>query len=193
MYHILFSKININHLAISYDNKLFIPVDVPGDGNCCLFLMLMSDRCIYLYCHLYKAPTTPCAQDIILNHFTYLEVVEELPTDSNRQIYYGDSRDNEYSAKIEYPSSGPSSSDDTFSLMVSPVSAPSPLDNQFFYIVSPYSMIKNSSQNSNNFDSSNVKDISGQKKRKLIINSNRFSDSSCYMSFLNMCKNNELI
>ena len=34
MYHILFSKMNIDHLAISYDNKLFVPVDVPGDGNC---------------------------------------------------------------------------------------------------------------------------------------------------------------
>ena len=123
---------------------------------------VMFDRCIYFYCHLYKAPTTPCVQDILLNHFAYLEVVEELPTDSNRQIYYGDSRDNEYSAKIEYPSSGPSSSDDTFSLMVSPVSVPSPLDNQYCHIVSPYSMIINSSQNSNIFDNFNVNEISGQ-------------------------------
>ena len=122
-----------------------------------------------------------------------LEVVEELPTTSNLQIYYGDSRDNEHSEKMEFPSSEPSSSDDTFSLMVFPVSAPSPLDNLFCYIVSPYSMIINSSQNSNIFDSSNVKDISGQKKRKLIINSNRFSDSSSYLTFLNICKNNELI
>ena len=154
---------------------------------------VMFDRYIYSCCHLYKAPTILCAQDILLNHFACLEVVEELPTDSNRQIYYGDSRDNDHSVKMEYPSSGPSSSDDTFSLMVSPVSAPSPLDNQFCYNVSPYSMIKNSYQNTNNFDSSNVKDISGQKKRNLIINSNRFSDSSCYMSLLNMSKNNELI
>ena len=153
----------------------------------------MSDKCIYLYCHLYKVPTTSCPQDIILNHFTYLEVVEELPTDSNCQIYYGDSRDNEHSVKIEYPLSYPSSSDDMFSLMVSPVSAPSPLDNQFCHIVSPYSMIINSFQNSNIFDSVNVKDISGQKKRKLIINSNSFLDSGCYISFLNICKNDELI
>ena len=55
---------------------------------------------IYVYCHLYKVPTVPCDQDIMLNHFTYLEVVEELPIDSNRQIYYGDSRDNEHSVKI---------------------------------------------------------------------------------------------
>ena len=41
----------------------------------------MINRNTYLYCHLYKAPTTPCDQDIILNHFAYLEVVEELPTD----------------------------------------------------------------------------------------------------------------
>ena len=34
MYHILFCKRNIDHLVISYYNKLFIPVDVPGDGNC---------------------------------------------------------------------------------------------------------------------------------------------------------------
>ena len=47
---------------------------------------VMFNRNIYLYCHLYKAPTTPCDRDIILNHFAYLEVVEELPTDSNRQI-----------------------------------------------------------------------------------------------------------
>ena len=79
---------------------------------------------------MYKAPTTPCAQDIILNHFSYLEIVEDLLTDSNRQIYYGDSRDNEHPVKMKYLSSGPSSSDDTFSLTVSPVSAPSPLDNQ---------------------------------------------------------------
>jgi len=61
---------------------------------------VMFDRYIYLYCHLYKAPTTPCAQDILLNHFAYLEVVEELPTDSNRQIYYGDCRDNDHSVKM---------------------------------------------------------------------------------------------
>ena len=73
---------------------------------------------------MYKAPTTPCVQDILLNHFAYLEVVEELPTDSNRQIYYGDSRDNDHSVKMEYPSSVPSSSDDTLSPMVSTVSAP---------------------------------------------------------------------
>ena len=63
---------------------------------------------------MYKAPTTPDAQDIILNYFDYLEVVEELPTDSNRQIYYGDSRDNEYSVKKEYSSSGSSSDDAMF-------------------------------------------------------------------------------
>ena len=69
---------------------------------------------------MYKAPTTPCSQDIILNHFSYLEIVEELLTYSNRQIYYGDSRDNDHSVQMEYPSSGPSSSDDSFSLLVPP-------------------------------------------------------------------------
>ena len=39
-------------------------------------------------------------------------------------------------------------------------------------IISPYSMIINSSQNSKVFDSINVNEISGQNKRKLIINSN---------------------
>ena len=43
MYHILFSKMNIDHLAISYDNKLFIPVDVPGDGNCLYRALVESD------------------------------------------------------------------------------------------------------------------------------------------------------
>ena len=47
---------------------------------------VMSDRYIYLHCHLYKAPITPCTQVIILNHFSYLKVVEELPHDSIRQI-----------------------------------------------------------------------------------------------------------
>ena len=121
---------------------------------------------------MYKTPTTLCAQDIIFNHVAYLEVVEELPTDSNHQIYYGDSRDNEYSVNMEYPSSGPSSSDDTCSLMVSPISASSPLDNQYCHVLSPYSMTISSSQNSNVFDNSNVNEISGQKKRKLVINSN---------------------
>ena len=51
---------------------------------------VISDRNVYLYCHLYKAPTTPCSQDIIINHFAYLEVVEELPTNSIRRIYYSD-------------------------------------------------------------------------------------------------------
>ena len=89
----------------------------------------MSDRYIYVYCHFYKAPTTPCAQDIILNHFAYLKVVEELPTDSNCHIYYGDSRDNDHCVKMEYPSSVPSSSDETFSPLVSSVLAPSQIDN----------------------------------------------------------------
>jgi len=56
--------------------------------------------------------------------------------------------------------------------MVSTVSAPSQIDNQFCHIVSPYSMIINQTRNANSFDSSNVNEISGQKKRKLISNSN---------------------
>ena len=34
---------NKDHLAISYDNKLFIPVDVPGDGNCLFRALVESD------------------------------------------------------------------------------------------------------------------------------------------------------
>ena len=63
----------------------------------------MSDRYVYLYYHLYKTPTAPCTQDIILIHFVYLEVVEELPTDSIRQIYYGNRRDNVRFVKIDHP------------------------------------------------------------------------------------------
>ena len=48
---------------------------------------VMPDMYIYLYCHLHKAPTAPCDQDIILNYFAYFEVVEELPTESIRQIF----------------------------------------------------------------------------------------------------------
>ena len=56
--------------------------------------------------------------------------------------------------------------------MVSPVSVPLSLDNQFCHIVSPYLMIVNSSQKMSIFDSSNLIDISSQKKRKMIIYSN---------------------
>ena len=45
-----------------------------------------SDRYIYMYYHLYKAPITPRVQDVIL--FSYLEEVEGLPTDSIRKMYY---------------------------------------------------------------------------------------------------------
>ena len=34
---------NIDHLAISYDNKLFVPVDVPGDGDCLYRALVDSD------------------------------------------------------------------------------------------------------------------------------------------------------
>ena len=34
---------NIDHLAISYDNKPLIPVDVPGDGNCLYRALVESD------------------------------------------------------------------------------------------------------------------------------------------------------
>ena len=34
---------NIDHLAISYDNKLFIPVDILADGNC-LFRSLVESN-----------------------------------------------------------------------------------------------------------------------------------------------------
>ena len=34
---------NINNLAITYDNKLFIPVDVPGDGDCLFRVLIESD------------------------------------------------------------------------------------------------------------------------------------------------------
>ena len=114
---------------------------------------VMSDRYIYLYCHLYKAPTTLCTQDITLNHFAYLEVVKELPTNSIRRIYYGDRRDNARSVKFYHPTSAPSSSDDTFSLMVSPLSVPSSSDNLNFHIISSYSMIVNSLQKLSNFGS----------------------------------------
>ena len=53
-------------------------------------ISFMSDRYTYLCFHLYQAPTTSCFQDIIFNHFSYLEEVEELPTGSILQFYYGD-------------------------------------------------------------------------------------------------------
>ena len=90
---------------------------------------VMSDRYTYLCCHLYKALTTQCAQDIILNHFAYLEVVKGQLTDSIRQIYYSDRRDNAHSGKKYHPILLYSSSSDIFSLMVSPLSVPSSLDN----------------------------------------------------------------
>ena len=34
---------NIDHLVISYYNKLFIPVDVLGDGNCLFRALVESD------------------------------------------------------------------------------------------------------------------------------------------------------
>ena len=43
LYHILFSKMNIDHLVITYDNNLFIPVDVLGDGNCLFRALVESD------------------------------------------------------------------------------------------------------------------------------------------------------
>ena len=39
----LFSKMNIDQLTSSYDNKLFIPVDVPGGGNRLLKSLIDSD------------------------------------------------------------------------------------------------------------------------------------------------------
>ena len=36
---------NIDHLVISYDNKLFIPIDVPGNSNC-LFRALVESNFI---------------------------------------------------------------------------------------------------------------------------------------------------
>ena len=37
---------------------------------------VMFNRDTYLYCYLYKTPTTPCAQDIILNHFVILKLLK---------------------------------------------------------------------------------------------------------------------
>ena len=37
---------------------------------------VMSDRYIYLYCHLYKAPNTMCVQDIILNNLHILKLLK---------------------------------------------------------------------------------------------------------------------
>ena len=34
---------NIDHLVISYDNKLFIPVDVPGDDNYLFRVLVATD------------------------------------------------------------------------------------------------------------------------------------------------------
>ena len=34
---------NIDHLVITYDNNLFIPVDVLGDGNCLFRALVESD------------------------------------------------------------------------------------------------------------------------------------------------------
>ena len=34
---------NIDYLAISYDNRPFISVDVPGDGNCLFRALVDSD------------------------------------------------------------------------------------------------------------------------------------------------------
>ena len=55
---------------ISNTLSLFNAYHIVNDNS------VMSDRYIYLYCHLYKAPTTPCAQDIILNNFVYLKLLK---------------------------------------------------------------------------------------------------------------------
>ena len=44
-----------------------------------------------------------CTENIILNRFVYLEAVEELPTDTIRQIYYGDRRNHARSEKNGHP------------------------------------------------------------------------------------------
>ena len=44
LHHILFSKINKDHLAISHDNKLFISVDVLDNGKCLFRALVESDN-----------------------------------------------------------------------------------------------------------------------------------------------------
>ena len=51
----------------------------------------ISDRIVYSYSHIIKAPTIPGSQDQFLNHFAYLQRVPVLPSNFLRQIYYGDS------------------------------------------------------------------------------------------------------
>ena len=95
-----------------------------------------------------------------------------LQTDSIRQIYYSDRRDNERSGKFGHPIPVPSFSDDTFSLIISLLLVPSLLDNSFYHIFPLYSKIVNTSQKLCNFERSKIEDNYFQKKRKLNINSN---------------------
>ena len=145
---------------VSNTLSLLNPYQIVNDNSA------MSDRYIYLYCYLYKTPINPCNQDVILNYFVYFQVVEELPTDSIRQICYGDRRDNPRYGKNNHPISIPSFSDDIVSLVLSSSY------NLFFRIVSPYSNIVDLSQKLCNFERSKVEDNYCQKKRKLIINPN---------------------
>ena len=43
LHHILFSNMNVDHLAINYANILFILVNVPGSGNCLFRASVESD------------------------------------------------------------------------------------------------------------------------------------------------------
>ena len=43
LHHILFSKMNVDHLAIDYDNKLFILMDVPCSGDYLFRALVESD------------------------------------------------------------------------------------------------------------------------------------------------------
>ena len=58
---------NIDHLAISYDNKLFIPVGVPGGGNC-LFRALVESGIIPIsYSKTFRSDLSICTKTLLKN------------------------------------------------------------------------------------------------------------------------------
>ena len=62
---------NIDHFAISYDDKLFIPVDVPSGGNCLFRALVESDYIPISDSKTFRSNLTHCTKKLLKNGSLY--------------------------------------------------------------------------------------------------------------------------
>ena len=80
---------DIEHLAISYYNKLFIPVEVPGDGNCLFRALAERDFIPISDSKTFRSNLSICTKKLLKNELLHGRQIRNYFNNNEKSIEGG--------------------------------------------------------------------------------------------------------